>query len=697
MIDKLFESVHNLFEEDEEKVSYERSDVEISPVVYSVELYINDKPQEDYYEKFEDKDTAIEYGKKLLNMIGKDEEFTVQVLSYNTENGKLKVEWRETNQKWGEGFFELDENNEMKSILESTGYYDELSDIHNTDLAGNYDETLEKVSKEDYKELKDEKAVQVEGLNESISEEAQEKLWKNGFLFDIDQYDLGPENERDYVKSYTDRKNNISWRPYLGNEEKDMFYIKGDHSGKLYSLDEIIDIKNGTRKLESITESDDEESVSYQIDIMSCDEDGRTEEIIDEKKFENKDAAINYAKEQLKQLKLEYKDVFADLYRVTPILNYDTKEYEERLETIAQIMSNGYVELLESDESNKMTIMDFCDKMELTKDHGSLIMDKLDCDDWDSTKFTIQELYKAMDDCKDTDRDNWDELFESMDYNYVKMDYLDNHDREIAIKKLIEIGEATNREDAEIEIDDWDEEDELWSNDEENLNEDTEKQNGKWVNKGKEGTHGTFKTKKEADAQRKAMFANGYLKEEDENVSDFDIEDTTFLQNSPTIEDESIRERTIQMRNEIANSLLPPEEIEALSDIAFSLNNGTFADPLFFDNPQTPGLQDLGKRIKHKYGEELKNNQENLLNEFRLQDSLRREYYDLLDKYRKAKNAGKNLNTPAMKKNIERLKEIKKSFIESKDKSDVYHENISNIYIPEVKKYIEGYVMKFIK
>ena len=40
--------------------------------------------------------------------------------------------------------------------------------------------------------------------------------------------------------------------------------------------------------------------------------------------------------------------------------------------------------------------------------------------------------------------------------------------------------------------------------------EDTVKQGDKWVNKGKEGTHGEFKTKKEADAQRKAMFARGY-------------------------------------------------------------------------------------------------------------------------------------------------------------------------------------------
>lgn len=45
------------------------------------------------------------------------------------------------------------------------------------------------------------------------------------------------------------------------------------------------------------------------------------------------------------------------------------------------------------------------------------------------------------------------------------------------------------------------------------LTEDTIKENGKWVNKGKEGTHGKFKTKKQADAQRKAMFANGYKAE----------------------------------------------------------------------------------------------------------------------------------------------------------------------------------------
>ena len=42
------------------------------------------------------------------------------------------------------------------------------------------------------------------------------------------------------------------------------------------------------------------------------------------------------------------------------------------------------------------------------------------------------------------------------------------------------------------------------------ISEDTVKQGNAWVNKGKEGTHGKFKTKKAADAQRKAMFAQGH-------------------------------------------------------------------------------------------------------------------------------------------------------------------------------------------
>ncbi len=460
MVDKLFESVYNLFEEDEEKVNYERSDVEISPVVYSVELYVNDKLQEDYYEKFENKDEAIEYGKKLLNMIGKNEKFTVSVLSHNTESGKIKVEWRETNQKWGEGFFEADENDEMKSILESTGYYDELSDIHNTGLAGNYDETLEKVSKEDYKELKDEKAVQIEGLNESISEEAQEKLWKNGFLFDIDQYHLGLENERDYVKSYTDRENNISWRPYLGNEEKDMFYIKGDHSGKLYSLDEIIDIKKGIKKL-------DESVESIKVGDIFQNEYGTRIIIV---VYEPEDDYVmfrigeNLTKDDLDSASVEAKTTTID--GIKNILNHNGYQ---------PINLNKTEDLNESVNGNSFEVIVFSED----EDGRVNILDEKILDNKESAIEYAKEKVISI---------------ENASYaNVYRLDQIENLD-------------TGNFEEDPVVICQVDENQHVQYL----MGEATEKQNGKWVNKGKEGTHGTFKTKKEADAQRKAMFANGY-------------------------------------------------------------------------------------------------------------------------------------------------------------------------------------------
>lgn len=59
------------------------------------------------------------------------------------------------------------------------------------------------------------------------------------------------------------------------------------------------------------------------------------------------------------------------------------------------------------------------------------------------------------------------------------------------------------------------------------VNEDTvRKSNGKWTNRGKDGEeHGEFKTKKQADAQRKAIFANGYKGESiiNEGIDDYEI------------------------------------------------------------------------------------------------------------------------------------------------------------------------------
>ena len=73
----------------------------------------------------------------------------------------------------------------------------------------------------------------------------------------------------------------------------------------------------------------------------------------------------------------------------------------------------------------------------------------------------------------------------------------------------------------------------------EKLNEDTVKtRDGKWTNKGKEGTHGKFKTKKEADAQRRAMFSKGYHESVDkffvvvEYIKDFKTSKTTISANT---------------------------------------------------------------------------------------------------------------------------------------------------------------------
>ena len=74
---------------------------------------------------------------------------------------------------------------------------------------------------------------------------------------------------------------------------------------------------------------------------------------------------------------------------------------------------------------------------------------------------------------------------------------------------------------------------------EKSVNEDTVKRNGKWVNVGKDGKadSGKFKTKKEADAQRKAMYAQGYKGEslnnkQKEESFDSALTEGTYIDNA---------------------------------------------------------------------------------------------------------------------------------------------------------------------
>ena len=91
--------------------------------------------------------------------------------------------------------------------------------------------------------------------------------------------------------------------------------------------------------------------------------------------------------------------------------------------------------------------------------------------------------------------------------------------KKIYIGFLCDEGEDDVADEYEPELED---KEELLTEKSKELNEDTVKQGSSWVNKGKEGTHGKFKTKKDADAQRKAMFAQGYKAVSVNEAEDFD-------------------------------------------------------------------------------------------------------------------------------------------------------------------------------
>ena len=101
----------------------------------------------------------------------------------------------------------------------------------------------------------------------------------------------------------------------------------------------------------------------------------------------------------------------------------------------------------------------------------------------------------------------------------------------------------------------------------EGLDEGTEKiKDGKWVNEGKKGTHGTFKTKKAADAQRKAMFANGYL----ENFSEEDFSKLVEILNDPKYNDVKNYLKNISSKEDLEEKV---EKHDILNPLLFDTNN----------------------------------------------------------------------------------------------------------------------------
>lgn len=150
----------------------------------------------------------------------------------------------------------------------------------------------------------------------------------------------------------------------------------------------------------------------------------------------------------------------------------------------------------------------------------------VDFDDDDISDITLDECDGMIDtedyvDFETIDEDYRDELVNDLvkkAFTKEQAEYLVSHDEGMA--EYLAYGDADN-DDFEYYI--------KYIN--KRLNEDTVKTSkGKWVNKGEEGTHGTFDTKKEADAQRKAMFASGWKGESLKDSKDEDIRNTLFTE-----------------------------------------------------------------------------------------------------------------------------------------------------------------------
>ena len=120
-------------------------------------------------------------------------------------------------------------------------------------------------------------------------------------------------------------------------------------------------------------------------------------------------------------------------------------------------------------------------------------------------------------------KEDFDYVFDILvDGDYIDIaDYNDGNDHISDIRTAREVRDRVKKDypDSKVEISkhSWDEDNHY----KDEIVEDTVKQGNNWVNKGKEGTHGKFKTKKAADAQRKAMFANGYKESlEEDSITD---------------------------------------------------------------------------------------------------------------------------------------------------------------------------------
>ena len=194
------------------------------------------------------------------------------------------------------------------------------------------------------------------------------------------------------------------------------------------------------------------------------------------------------------------------------------KQFKEMSDKRKELLVKGF-----KDNAKKAFLNDSLKESSNAKDYDELFIDFLDVTEFSLEKY--DDGYGLIDrqgaNLGDIESDRFNsaaEIVDRMDVyitdyflnddeygDYVSFqDFLDNGPKDIPERPIVDM--LVNHID-EVNLDRvWD----RFYKQNESLTEDTVKQGNAWVNKGKEGTHGKFKTKKAADAQRKAMFANGH-------------------------------------------------------------------------------------------------------------------------------------------------------------------------------------------
>ena len=284
-----------------------------------------------------------------------------------------------------------------------------------------------------------------------------------------------------------------------------------------------IDYKTGYPKNEY------DEIVSYTLEV---DADEVRLDLIDfieeEHPEESHESIEEYVDKEFDNLVKKYNTKLKDNYR-----SWAEREAQEEYDPEEHYFSESVniIEALNKIDSDTCNKYDLCNTYisknlneEKKKDFAKMIRDKVSpkklyeyLDDDDDTSYeTIRNRYYA-DTPTDSERFTFvksKSVLDSdgfyTDYTWYKDNFTGNHvmvfgDNEIYLPED-EWFDAVFE--TEKEAQEWFD---SYNGFEDELEESTVKTSkGKWVNRGKEGTHGTFATKKQADAQRKAMFANGY-------------------------------------------------------------------------------------------------------------------------------------------------------------------------------------------